>query len=93
MKELVSIIVPVYNVEGLICETMDCVRAQTWQCWELLLVEDGSSDGTIQVIKRYMEEKGDERIRLIRQPRNLGTAQARNRGLLEDSGRYNAYLD
>lgn len=59
MKELVSIIVPVYNVEGLICETMDCVRAQTWQCWELLLVEDGSSDGTIQVIKRYMEEKGD----------------------------------
>lgn len=93
MSDLVSIIVPVYNVEGLICETMDCVLAQTWKCWELLLVEDGSSDGTAETIQKYIGEKQDERIRLIRQPRNLGAAQARNRGLLEASGRYIAYLD
>ena len=91
--ELVSIIVPVYNVKKYIVETMDCVRSQTYQEWELLLVEDGSSDGTDEVIAKYMKQKGDTRIRLIKQPSNAGAAQARNRGLAEAKGRYIAYLD
>lgn len=93
MSELVSIIVPVYNVEKYIRETMDCVRAQTYLNWELLLVEDCGTDSTLDVIEEYMNENQDERIRLIRQPSNMGAARARNRGLEEAQGRYIAYLD
>lgn len=93
MDGLISIIVPVYNVERFIAETIDSVAAQTYKQWELLLVEDGSSDGSADVIERYIEEKGEKRIRLLRQPSNMGAAKARNRGLQEAQGRYIAYLD
>ncbi len=93
MDKLVSIIVPVYNVEGFISETMESVVKQTYPCWELLLVEDGSSDGTAAVIEEYVSQRKEERIRLIRQPSNMGAARARNRGLQEARGRYIAYLD
>lgn len=92
-RELVSIIVPVYNAENYICETMDSVRAQTYQHWELLLVEDGSADNTVSVIETYLASTGDRRIRLIRQSANMGAARARNRGVQEAAGRYIAYLD
>lgn len=90
---LVSIIVPVYNAEKYIVETMESVIRQTYTNWELLLVEDCSADGTVQVIERYMSHVGDERIRLIVQSANGGAARARNRGLAESKGRYIAYLD
>ena len=93
MGDLVSIIVPVYNAENFIEETMDCVMAQTYAEWELLLVEDCSSDNTVTLIQRYIEKTKDTRIRLIRQPSNMGAARARNRGLKEASGRYISYLD
>lgn len=93
MDELISIIVPVYNVKKFIRETMDSVLTQTYPHWELLLVEDGSSDGSEDEIAAYMEEKKDPRIRLIRQSFNQGAAKARNRGLKEALGRYIAYLD
>lgn len=93
MDGLISIIVPVYNVEKYIVETMECVEAQTYENWELLLVEDGSRDGSAERIVRFLEEKKDPRLRLIRQPSNMGAAMARNRGLLEAKGRYIAYLD
>ena len=89
----VSIVVPVYNVENFIVETMDSVRSQTYSDWELLLVEDGSSDNSAGVIEEYRQRTGDERIRLIRQGKNQGAARARNRGVLEAGGRYIAYLD
>lgn len=92
-EQLVSIIVPVYNIKKYIRETMDCVREQTYPHWELLLVEDGSSDGTPEEIAEYIRETGDERIRLLKQPTNMGAAKARNRGLEEASGRFIAYLD
>lgn len=93
MGELVSIIVPVYNVEKFIRETMDSVLAQTYPHWELLLVEDGSTDNSVDVITDYIQEKQESRIRLIRQPSNQGAAKARNRGVQEARGRYIAYLD
>lgn len=93
MDGLISIIVPVYNAEKYIEETIDCVRNQTCGEWELLLVEDGSSDGTVDIIMRNLQEKPEPRIRLIRQPANGGAAAARNRGLEEARGRYIAYLD
>ncbi len=93
MNELVSIIVPVYNARKFIRETMDSVMAQTYPSWELLLIEDVSTDGTAAVIEEYVREKEEQRIRLIRQPENRGAARARNRGLEEAKGRYIAYLD
>ena len=88
MSELVSIIVPVYNVEKMIQETMDSVLAQTCPHWELLLVEDCSKDNSAGVIMDYMAEKGDDRIRLIHR-----SSASRNRGLNEARGRYISYLD
>lgn len=93
MKQTISIIIPVYNVELYIEQTMDSVRSQTYKDWELLLIADGCTDNSEQVIRAYQERTSDERIHLIRQPGNLGAAQARNRGLKEAKGRYIAYLD
>lgn len=93
MMDLVSIIVPVYNVEKYIIETVKSVEAQTYSGWELLLVEDCSTDHTAQRIEAYLRERADSRIRMLRQPSNMGAARARNRGLAEAKGRYIAYLD
>ncbi len=93
MEDLVSIIVPVYNAEKFILDAIGSVEAQTYPFWELLLVEDGSSDGTVALIEEYVRQKGEKRIRLICQPSNMGAARARNRGLQEAMGRYIAYLD
>lgn len=93
VDELVSVIVPVYNAEKYITEAMDSVAAQTGSQWELLLIEDGSSDGTAEIIEEYIRDHGEMRIRMYRQPQNMGAAQARNRGLREARGRYIAYLD
>jgi teichuronic acid biosynthesis glycosyltransferase TuaG len=92
-QALVSIIVPVYNVEKYICETIECVRKQTYDNWELLLVEDCSKDNTVAVILEYLDEVQDARVRLIRQEKNNGAARSRNRGVKEARGRYIAYLD
>lgn len=90
---MISIIVPAYRAEKVIVETIDSVAAQTYPNWELLLVEDAGGDGTAAIIERYIRERGESRIRLIRQPENRGAAMARNRGLREARGRYIAYLD
>lgn len=93
MDKKVSIIVPVYNAEKFIEETMDSVRSQTYEDWELLLVLDGCRDNSEQVIEEYCKRVGDARIRMIRQPRNMGAAEARNGGVREATGRFIAYID
>ena len=93
MDDLVSIVVPVYQAKDYIQETLDCVCAQTYQAWELLLVVDGDNDPTIPAIEDYIKNTGEQRIRLIIQNQNSGAALARNRGVKEAKGRYIAYLD
>lgn len=93
MKELVSIIVPVYNVKKYIAATIKSVQAQTYSHWELLLIEDGSTDGTKEFVEQYLKENPDERIRFEVISENIGAAAARNYGMDISKGRFVAYLD
>ena len=93
MNETVSIIVPVYNAEKYIVETIEHVAAQTYRDWELLLVVDGCKDASVQVIRAYQEAQGEKRLRVLVREENVGAARARNEGLQEASGRYIAYVD
>lgn len=89
----VSIVTPVYNLEKYIQETMDSVRAQTFQDWEMVLAEDGSTDRTVEVIQKYLEQTGETRIRLIHVEDKNGAARARNQGVMATTGRFLCYLD
>lgn len=89
---LVSIIVPVYNAGIYIEETIAMVRAQTFKNWELILVDDCSTDDSRARIERCIaRENGD--IRLIAKDVNEGAAKARNTGITAARGRYIAFLD
>lgn len=95
--KLVSIIVPVYNAGNYIEETIAMVKAQTYEDWELILVDDCSEDESKKRIEACMSsEEGNgetERIRLITKEKNEGAAQARNTGIEAARGRYIAFLD
>lgn len=93
MKDLVSIIVPVYNVRNYIKATIESVLAQTYTNWELILLEDGSTDGTKEFVQEYLEEAPDERIKFHIIPENIGAAAARNYGMDVSKGRFVTYLD
>ena len=86
---MVSIIVPLYNAEKFIWETVQSVINQTYKDFELLLVDDCSTDRSLVAA----EAINDSRVRVIRQERNAGAYAARNRGLSEAKGRYIAFLD
>ena len=89
MKELISIIVPVHNAGRYLDETIGAVLAQTEPNFELILVDDCSTDDSVAVINKY----DDKRICLIKQTENKGAYAARNRGLEAAAGRYIAFLD
>ncbi len=93
MMDLVSIIVPVYNVRKYIETTIGCVLAQTYTNWELILVENDSQDGTREFLDQYMENNPDPRIRYEIIVENVGAAAARNYGVNISKGRFVAYLD
>lgn len=88
---LVSIVVPVYNAERFIKETIQYIKAQTYENWELILVDDCSSDKSCAIIESM--QSGDDRIRLIRQEINSGAARCRNSGVGCARGRYLCFLD
>ena len=89
---MVSIIVPVYNAAGYIAETIQMVCDQTYKDWELILVDDASTDNSVAVIKEVIAAR-KKRIRLIEKMRNAGAAAARNTGIDASAGRYIAFLD
>lgn len=86
----VSVIIPAYNADRFIRDTLTTVAAQTYAAIEILVVDDGSTDNTAKIVSAFTAQ--DPRIRLI-QTRNGGVARARNIGLQEARGRYVAFLD
>src|ERR1700749_83796 len=90
MQDLVSVIMPAYNSGRYLAESVRSVQAQTFGGWELVVVDDGSTDDTGEVARRLAE--ADARVRYVRRP-NGGQAAARNTGLAEARGRLVAFLD
>lgn len=91
MKDtLVSIITPLYNGERFIAQTIESVLAQTYTDWEMIIINDGSTDRSEEIVRQYTD--CDPRIRLYSQP-NGGSAAARNNGIRRAEGRYIALLD
>lgn len=87
---LVSIIAPVYNVEGYLQRSIDSIRNQSFIDWELILVNDGSTDGSLTICE--LNRKRDSRIKIINQ-KNSGSGVARNSGLKKANGKYICFLD
>ena len=83
----VSVVIPVYNARQVILDTIESVLIQTRKDFEIIVVDDGSTDGSDTVIRPFAD-----RVRYIRQD-NAGVTKARNRGIAESRGRYIALLD
>ena len=86
----ISVIVPVYQAEALLPQCVESVLAQTFSDWELLLIDDGSRDGSPALCDGYAAR--DPRIRVFHKP-NGGVSTARNLGLEQATGPYIAFLD
>lgn len=87
----VSIIVPNYNCEKFIEETVNSVINQTYGNWELLIVDDCSTDNSVEIIRKFCAL--DERIKLFVNEKNSGAAASRNRAMREATGKWIAFLD
>ena len=90
MSDLVSIIMPSYNTSKFIVQTIESVQAQTYSNWELLIVDDCSTDNTDDTVKPFLS---DRRIHYLKNEKNSGAAVSRNRALREAKGRWIAFLD
>lgn len=91
MEKLVSIIMPAYNCVDYIAESIRSVQNQTYQNWELIVADDNSTDGTVNMVRSMAAD--DNRILLLEADINLGPAAARNRAINAAQGNYIAFLD
>jgi glycosyltransferase involved in cell wall biosynthesis len=90
---LVSVIIPAYNAADLLPEALDSVKHQTYRNWEIIVVEDGTQDGTEAIVKRFAEAVAPRPVRYVRHPKNKGLSAARNTGMSAAQGEYIALLD
>lgn len=91
MQEIVSVIIPVYNGEQTIKRAITSVLAQTYRHFEMIIVDDHSTDQTATIVSRLA--KNDPRIKYYRNEKNKGVAETRNFGYSKASGEYIAFLD
>ncbi|RST31394.1 glycosyltransferase family 2 protein [Sphingomonas ginkgonis] len=89
-SETVAVIIPAYNAEQTIGDTLLSVRAQSWTALDIVVVDDGSTDATVAIARRHAA--ADHRVQVIAQP-NAGVAHARNRGIAATASRYIAPVD
>lgn len=90
MNNLVSVIMPVYNREDVVGESIESLLSQSYKNWELIIIDSGSSDNTLQVCNAYAEK--DNRIKIVAR-KNSGVSASRNAGLKEAQGEYVFFLD
>jgi glycosyltransferase involved in cell wall biosynthesis len=90
LPAVISVVVPIYNVERYLADCLDSVLAQTVDDLEVVMVDDGSTDGSAAIARAYAER--DRRFRLLSQP-NAGLSAARNTGIEAATGEYLAFLD
>lgn len=90
IEALISIIIPVYNVEPYLCQCLDSVIGQTYKNLEILIIDDGSTDGSGKICDEYAER--DERIKVFH-TENRGLSAARNVGLDKANGKYIVFID
>ena len=90
-QKKVSIILPVYNASRTIRDTVDSVLRQSYQNYELIIIEDCSRDDSLLIIRQY--EQLNPKIRVLANPENKGVAFCRNIGIREASGDYISFLD
>ena len=90
-KPLVSVVMPTYNRVNLLPRSIDSIRNQTYQNFEFIIVDDGSTDGTNELLKSYAQL--DKRIRILTNPTNKGISYSRNRGTDAAKGKYVAIMD
>ena len=91
MTPLVSIIMPCYNAERYVAQSIESVLAQTYQNWELLITDDGSTDRSVDVVNRYCAK--DKRINLLVPGKHSGIATTRNLSIQRAKGHFIAFLD
>jgi teichuronic acid biosynthesis glycosyltransferase TuaG len=91
MNTLVSIITPMYNSEKFINSTIESVLIQTYSNWEMIIVDDCSTDNSVKIVEDFI--KKDKRIKLIKLTKRSGPAIARNTAIREAQGRFIAFLD
>ena len=83
---LVSVILPVFNGQAFVSDAIESIRSQTFTDWELIIVDDGSSDGSLEICRRY--EATDSRIKVFKNEENLGLAPTMNRLVSLANGKY-----
>jgi glycosyltransferase involved in cell wall biosynthesis len=91
-RPTVSVIIPSYQQEEFLGDAVASVVAQTWTDWEIVIVDDGSTDATVETALRLIEKHPDRRLRLLRQ-QNQGVSSARNNAIAASTGRYILPLD
>lgn len=89
-KIIVSVVLPVFNAEKTLIETIESVLSQTLEEWELIIIDDCSTDSSIEVLKKYID---DSRVRIIFLNQNSGVSNARNVGLESSNGEFVAFID
>ena len=92
-KPYISVVIPLYNKEKSIRTTIESVLAQTYKNYELIIVDDGSNDNSLDVVRSFVQSLNDSSFVRIIHKENGGVSSARNRGVKEAKGEYVAFLD
>ena len=91
-KKKVSVVIPNYNGSRFLAEALDSVLTQTYTNFEIIVIDDGSTDGSVEILERYAQH--DARVRIVRNSTNKGISFSRNHGIMASNGcEYVAFLD
>lgn len=88
---IVSVIMPLFNAQAYLPDALDCVIKQTYEEFELICINDCSSDDTEKILRRFQEK--DSRIRILTNERRLGAGLSRNKGIEASKGKHIIFLD